>query len=261
MSDPTPEPAGTPPDPIEQLAGIVAEATQGRALRAAALPGELAFDVAAESLREVCAALRDEPRLSFELLIDLSGIDYLTHGRDEWNTHDATGTGFSRGVSGRYHAESPATAAAAIDAAAAPERRFAVVYQLLSVRHNRRVRLRAYCGPGEPPVIDSVVDVWPGANWYEREAFDLFGILFRGHPDLRRILTDYGFIGHPFRKDFPLIGHVEVRYDPEKRRVVYEPVSIEPRVLVPRVIRDDHRYDPALTAPTASAPAPGKPNA
>jgi NADH-quinone oxidoreductase subunit C len=138
------------------------------------------------------------------------------------------------------------------------ERRFAVVYQLLSIRHNRRVRLRTFCSAGEPPVVDSVVEVWPGAEWFEREAFDLFGILFRGHPDLRRILTDYGFIGHPFRKDFPLIGHVEVRYDPAKRRVAYEPVSIEPRVLVPRVIRDDHRYDPALLA--HPAPGTGKPN-
>ena len=124
-------------------------------------------------------------------------------------------------------------------------RRFAVVYHLLSVTHNRRLRLRACCEPGEPPMIDSVIDVWTAANWFEREAFDLFGILFRGHPDLRRILTDYGFIGHPFRKDFPLIGNVEVRYDPAKGRVVYEPVSIEPRTLVPRVIRDDNRYAPA----------------
>ena len=124
--------------------------------------------------------------------------------------------------------------------------RFAVVYHLLSITHNRRVRLRAWCEPGEPPMIDSVIDIWKAADWFEREAFDLFGILFRGHPDLRRLLTDYGFIGHPFRKDFPLIGNVEVRYDPIKGRVVYEPVSIEPRTLVPRVIRDDNRYAPAL---------------
>ena len=129
------------------------------------------------------------------------------------------------------------------DAATRSGRRFAVVYHLLSVARNRRLRLRCWCEDGEPPMLDSVVGVWKAANWYEREAFDLFGILFRGHPDLRRILTDYGFIGHPFRKDFPLIGNVEVRYDPEKGRVVYEPVSIEPRTLVPRVIRDDNRYD------------------
>jgi NADH-quinone oxidoreductase subunit C len=140
-------------------------------------------------------------------------------------------------------------------------RRFAVTYHLLSLHHNRRLRVRAYCTPGEPPMIESVIAVWPGANWYEREAFDLYGILFRGHPDLRRILTDYGFVGYPFRKDFPLSGHVEVRYDPEKKRVVYEPVSIEARVLVPRVIRHDHRYEPALHgAPPTAAPVPGKPN-
>ncbi len=126
------------------------------------------------------------------------------------------------------------------------DRRFAVVYHLLSIKTNRRLRLRAFCAPGEPPLLDSVVGVWKAADWFEREAFDLFGILFRGHPDLRRLLTDYGFLGHPFRKDFPLSGNVEVRYDPAKGRVVYEPVSIEPRTLVPRVIRDDNRYAPAL---------------
>jgi NADH-quinone oxidoreductase subunit C len=120
--------------------------------------------------------------------------------------------------------------------------RFAVVMHLLSVTHNRRLRVRAWLPDDEFPEIESVTDVWAGANWFEREAFDLFGILFSGHPDLRRILTDYGFVGHPFRKDFPLIGHVEMRYDPEQQRVIYQPVTIEPRVLVPKVIRDDHRY-------------------
>jgi NADH-quinone oxidoreductase subunit C len=261
MSEPTSDTAGSAaPDRLEALAAAVVDAANGRATRAASLPRELAFDVASEAIVEICAALRDDQRLHFQVLTDLSGIDYLTYGRDEWNTHDATGTGFSRGVVGRYRAESPPADA---PLPAAREQRFAVVYQLLSIEHNERVTLRAYCAPGEPPMIDSVVEVWPGANWFEREAFDLFGILFRGHPDLRRILTDYGFIGHPFRKDFPLIGHVEVRYDPEKRRVIYEPVSIEARVLVPRVIRDDHRYDPALTSPAATAaaaPPPGKPN-
>lgn len=128
----------------------------------------------------------------------------------------------------------------------AEEPRFAVVYHLLSVRHNRRLRLRAWCETGEPPMLPSVNDVWSSANWFEREAFDLFGVLFDGHPDLRRLLTDYGFVGHPFRKDFPLVGNVEVRYDEEKGRVIYQPVTIEPRTLVPRVIRDDHRYEPAL---------------
>jgi NADH-quinone oxidoreductase subunit C len=124
--------------------------------------------------------------------------------------------------------------------------RFAVAYQLLSITHNRRLRLRVKIPDAQEPVIDSVIEVWASANWFEREAFDLFGILFRGHPDLRRLLTDYGFIGHPFRKDFPLIGNVEVQYDPERKRVVYQPVSIVPRVLVPKVIRHDHRYDPSL---------------
>lgn len=258
MSDPTSAATGSAPDSLEALAAAIGEATQGRATRVAALPGDLAFDVEPDAIVAVCTALRDDERLRFAVLADVSGIDYLTYGRDEWNTHSATGTGFSRGVVGRYRAESPGSAA---PAAAAPARRFAVVYQLLSIHHNRRVRLRTYCAPGEPPMVDSVVEVWPGANWFEREAFDLFGILFRSHPDLRRLLTDYGFIGHPFRKDFPLIGHVEVRYDPEQRRVVYEPVSIEPRVLVPRVIRDDNRYQAALTGtPAAAAPAPGKPN-
>ena len=119
--------------------------------------------------------------------------------------------------------------------------RFAVVYHLLSIQNNHRIRVKTFA-PDEMPVVDSVINIWASANWYEREAFDFFGILFEGHPDLRRILTDYGFIGHPFRKDFPLIGNVEMRYDAEKQRVVYEPVSIEPRVLVPKVVREDHRY-------------------
>src|SRR5690606_7130260 len=131
-------------------------------------------------------------------------------------------------------------------------RRFAVVYHLLSLKHNARLRLRVYTGYENPPIVDSVYPVWNSANWFEREAFDLFGILFAGHPDLRRILTDYGFIGHPFRKDFPLIGTAEVRYDAEKGRVVYQPVSIEPRTLVPKVIREDNRYRPELKERPAS---------
>jgi NADH-quinone oxidoreductase subunit C len=131
-----------------------------------------------------------------------------------------------------------------------PPARFAVVYHLLSVSLNQRLRLKVFCLNESAPIIDSVTSVWASADWYEREAFDLFGLLFRGHPDLRRLLTDYGFIGHPFRKDFPLIGNVEVRYDPEKGRVVYEPVSIEPRTLVPKVIRNDHRYEPGLKDPS-----------
>jgi NADH-quinone oxidoreductase subunit C len=246
---------------IETLAAALVARFGERLTRLPAVAGELTLEVPTADLRAVCTALRDDPDLGFEVLADLSGIDYLDYGREEWQTQRATGTGFSRGVSGRDDgAAEPAVAAAGEEGAQA--RRFAVVYHLLSIAHNRRLRLRVYCEPGEPPFADSVVDIWPGANWFEREVFDLFGIFFRGHPDLRRILTDYGFIGHPFRKDFPLSGHVEVRYDPDKQRVVYQPVSIEPRILVPRVIRRDHRYDPALTAsPPAPAPAPGKPNA
>jgi NADH-quinone oxidoreductase subunit C len=230
----------------DRLAGRVAEVFGAGLVRLPSVPGELGFEVAAVALLATCARLRDDPEFRFEVLADLSGIDYLHYGQDEWQTQQATGTGFSRGVSARDGAEP----------AAPMPRRFAVSYQLLSIEHNRRLRLRAYCEPGEPPLLDSVVGVWPGANWFEREAFDLFGILFRGHPDLRRILTDYGFVGHPFRKDFPLSGHVEVRYDPDKRRVVYQPVSIEPRTLVPKVIRDDHRYDPLLTSAPPAAEKP-----
>ncbi|HEY8252777.1 MAG TPA: NADH-quinone oxidoreductase subunit C [Burkholderiales bacterium] len=193
-----------------------------------AIAGEIAIDVAAADLVAVCRELRDAPDLAFEQLIDLSGIDYLEYGRDEWATNEATATGFSRGVERGPRDEEPAG-----------EGRFAVSYQLLSVARNTRLRVRCCCPAGEPPMIDSVAEVWAAADWYEREAFDLYGILFRGHPDLRRILTDYGFIGHPFRKDFPLSGRVEVRYDPSRGRVVYEPVSIEPRVTVPKVIRKE----------------------
>lgn len=226
---------------IDALAARITEVFGETLARLPAVPGELGFEVPSAALVATCTRLRDEPELRFEVLVDLSGVDYLDYGKAEWQTQRATGTGFSRGVERVVES----------DAAEQAPRRFAVSYQLLSIAHNRRLRLRAYCEDGQPPLIDSVCGVWPGANWYEREAFDLFGILFRGHPDLRRILTDYGFVGHPFRKDFPLSGHVEVRYDPDKGRVVYQPVSIEPRTLVPRVIRDDHRYDPALTAPPA----------
>jgi NADH-quinone oxidoreductase subunit C len=224
----------------EQLAGTLLAQFGDTLERVSSRCGELTFEVPSASLVDVCRALRDEPGLRFEQLVDLTGVDYLDYGRVEWDTQSATRSGFSRGVQRdglREAADMPREGAG---------RRFAVVYHLLSVTHNRRLRLRAWCEAGEPPLLDSVVDVWKAADWYEREAFDLFGILFRGHPDLRRILTDYGFVGHPFRKDFPLIGNVEVRYDPAKGRVVYEPVSIEPRTLVPRVVREDNRYDAAL---------------
>jgi len=232
---------------LEQLAEEISARHAGKVVRVPSTCGELTFEVVPDALVEVCTALRDEAQWSFEQLIDLCGVDYLQYGRDEWNTETATFRGFSRGVektvprpSGTLSNEMGEGRGEGV------ERRFAVVYHLLSVKTNRRLRLRAFCEPGEPPLLDSVVGIWKAADWFEREAFDLFGILFRGHPDLRRILTDYGFIGHPFRKDFPLSGNVEVRYDPARGRVVYEPVSIEPRTLVPRVIRDDNRYAPAL---------------
>jgi NADH-quinone oxidoreductase subunit C len=212
---------------VEATAQAIESRIGTRATRIEALPGEIAIEVASEHLVAVCRELRDLPELAFEQLIDLSGIDYLEYGRSEWATESATTTGFSRGVNRmllREDLEGP---------------RFAVVYHLLSLSRNTRLRLRCRCPPGEPPMIDSVVGVWACADWYEREAFDLFGVLFRGHPDLRRILTDYGFIGHPFRKDFPLSGKVEVRYDPTLGRVVNQPVTIEPRVTVPKVIRKD----------------------
>ena len=175
---------------VEATAAALASRIGGRFTRLAALPGEIAIEVAAADLVDICRELRDAPELAFEQLIDLSGIDYLDYGRDEWATNEATATGFSRGVERPPRAEAPASAG-----------RFAVSYQLLSVARNTRLRVRCRCAAGEPPMIDSVTGVWASADWYEREAFDLYGILFRGHPDLRRILTDYGFIGHPFRKD------------------------------------------------------------
>ena len=237
---------------LEQLAEAISGRFAEQVARVDSRCGELTFEVAPAALLTVCQALRDEADWNFEQLIDLCGVDYVSYGQDEWNTDTATFRGFSRGR--QAHASTLTRPAAEIsqeagtgqDTGPGAERRFAVVYHLLSVHHNRRLRLRTWCEPGEPPMVDSVIEIWKAADWFEREAFDLFGILFRGHPDLRRLLTDYGFIGHPFRKDFPLSGNVEVRYDPTKGRVVYEPVSIEPRTLVPRVIRSDHRYEPAL---------------
>jgi NADH-quinone oxidoreductase subunit C len=183
--------------------------------------------VAQNSMLTVARVLKEE--FGFEMLMDIAGVDYATYGQDEWTTDGATATGFSRGVKeiSQFHAPIG--------------HRFAVVYHVLSIKHNARLRVKVFLADDLPRVA-SVIDVWPNANWYEREAFDLFGIYFDDHPDLRRILTDYGFVGHPFRKDFPVSGHVEMRYDAESARVVYEPVEIEPRVLVPRVIRHDHRY-------------------
>ena len=205
--------------------------------------GELGYAIAPADLVECCRALRDTKGLEFEMLMDICGVDYLSYGLAEWETSSATGTGFSRGVMGGGDAAAGERLA---ETDYEPPARFAVVYHLLSVTNNSRLRLKVSCEDDKRPMVDSVIDVWASADWYEREAFDLYGILFVGHPDLRRLLTDYGFIGHPFRKDYPLIGKMEVRYDPKKGRVVYEPVSIEPRTLVPKAIRDDNRYQPDL---------------
>ena len=197
---------------------------------------EVTAELAASDLLGVATALRDEVPFRFSEAVDVCGVDYLGYGQTEWDTQTISSTGFSRGVEGE--------AVGRFNWADRPRdverpRRFAAVIHLLSIEHNQRLRLRVFCEDDSLPVLPSLTGIWPGVNWFEREAFDLYGIIFEGHPDLRRILTDYGFVGHPFRKDFPLIGNVEVRYDPEQKRVVYEPVSIEPRVLVPRVIRDD----------------------
>lgn len=170
--------------------------------------GELTLIVSPQNLTSVMTLLRDCPSLNFAQLSDLCGIDYQGHAAAE-------------GMIGR----------------------FAVVYHLLSIQHNVRLRVRAFCADDDFPVISSVVDIWPAANWFEREAFDLYGIMFNGHPDLRRLLTDYGFVGHPFRKDFPISGNVEMRYDPEQKRVIYQPVTIEPREIVPRVVREEKYGD------------------
>ncbi len=188
---------------------------------------ELTIEVKPESLREASYILRDEPELGFSQCMDVCGVDYLTYGLSEWETDKATATGFERGVLQNDQRER-------ISAWNKP--RFAVVYHLLSQKNLQRLRVRVF-PPEATLTIDSLINVWPSVNWFEREAYDLFGILFTDHPDLRRIMTDYGFVGHPFRKDFPLIGNVEVRYDAASERVIYEPVSIKPRTLVPKVIR------------------------
>ncbi|HXN15828.1 MAG TPA: NADH-quinone oxidoreductase subunit C [Usitatibacter sp.] len=164
---------------------------------------QLTIEIAPDDLVKVASALRDDPTLAFSELLDVIGIDYQGYG-ERWEG-----------------------------------RRYAVVYNLLSIALNWRVRVRVFCASDEFPAVESVIGVWPSANWYEREAFDLYGIVFKGHPDLRRILTDYGFMGHPFRKDFPIFGYVEMRYDPEQKRVIYQPVTIEPREIVPRVLREE----------------------
>lgn len=223
---------------LETLASRIEARFGEQITRIASGCGELTYEVSKDDLLEVAGALRDEADFGIDQLMDVCGVDYLTYGQDEWETQSATDSGFSRGVKREPVILDESDTFA--------PRRFAVVYHLLSVKNNTRLRLRVFTGESNPPIVPSVVEIWNAANWFEREAFDMFGILFEGHPDLRRVLTDYGFIGHPFRKDFPLIGNVEVRYDADKGRVAYQPVSIEPRTLVPRVIRDDNRYSADL---------------
>jgi NADH-quinone oxidoreductase subunit C len=188
----------------------------GRIADIAAALGEVTLTIRAVDLIEAMTMLRDRPELRFEQLIDVCGVDYGSFGKAAWDGEPS-------------------------ESGARP--RFAIVYHLLSLANNWRLRVRAFADDDEMPVIESVINIWPSANWFEREAFDLYGIVFTGHPDLRRILTDYGFIGHPFRKDFPLSGNVEMRYDPDQQRVVYQPVTIEPREIVPRIIREENYAD------------------
>lgn len=225
-------------DRYETLASKIDARFGDQLERVASSCRELTYELDKDDLIEVATTLRNDAEFGFEMLVDVCGVDYLAYGSDEWTTNSATGTGFSRGVE-----REPVILDEADEFDA---KRFAVVYHLLSIQNNVRMRLRVYTGTSNPPIVKSVVDIWNGANWFEREAFDLYGILFDGHPDLRRILTDYGFIGHPFRKDFPLMGNVEIAYDEEQGRVTYKPVSIEARTLVPRVIRDDNRYSADL---------------
>ncbi len=204
---------------------------------------EVTLEVHPDDLFAAMRDLRDAEGLAFNQLMDIAGVDYAAYGDDEWITDDATASGYSRGVDGFSTPRLGLTGIYGVqEIQSNTGRRFAAVYHLQSLTLNHRLRVRCFAADDDFPVLDSVVAIWEAANWFEREAFDLFGLIFDGHPDLRRILTDYGFVGHPFRKDFPLIGNVEVRYDEERGRVVYEPVTLEPRVLVPRVIRKDNRY-------------------
>jgi NADH-quinone oxidoreductase subunit C len=199
---------------LETLSTVLQAALGDQCVSAGIALNELTVVVKAEHLLAAAEKLRDSPELKFEQLIDLCGMDYSAYG----STSD--------GGDSAWHGQ-----------------RYAVVYHLLSLSYNCRVRLRVFAADDSFPVVDSVIGIWPSANWYEREAFDLYGIMFSGHPDLRRLLTDYGFIGHPFRKDFPLSGNVEMRYDPDKQRVIYQPVTIEPREITPRIIREEHYGD------------------
>ena len=201
---------------IAVLVETVKAALGDRIVDIAAALGEVTLTIKAVDLIGAMTLLRDRPGLRFEQLIDVCGVDYGSFGKAAWDGEPS-------------------------ESGARP--RFAIVYHLLSLANNCRLRVRAFADDDEMPVIESIINIWPSANWFEREAFDLFGILFSGHPDLRRILTDYGFIGHPFRKDFPISGNVEMRSDPDQRRVIYQPVTIEPREIVPRVIRVENYAD------------------
>jgi NADH-quinone oxidoreductase subunit C len=228
-------------EPKKAIAELLTERFGSRVSAGGSLNGVVTLTVETGAWLEVCRVLRDDDEFGFEQLTDLCGVDYLSYGQSEWETDDASTEGFGRGVEGMGPGR--------FDWADRPrnedmERRFGVVVHLLSLKKNCRLRIRCFAPDEGMPIVPSLVEIWSSANWYEREAFDLFGIVFEGHPDLRRIMTDYGFTGHPFRKDFPLIGNVAVRYDSQKKRVVYEPVEIESRVGVPRVIRTDSRYAP-----------------
>ena len=240
-------------EPLEDLSARLRQRFADDLQRCTVANDQITIQVPANRLIGICQALQKEAEFAFEMLMDLSGIDYSAYGVAEWTTDDSTQKGFSRGVEKASFGRFSFDDAPAVKKHEGP--RFAVAYQLLSISNNCRLRLKVFCEDDSMPVVDSVTGIWSSADWYEREAFDLFGIMFEGHPDLRRILSDYGFIGHPFRKDFPLIGHVEMRYDPEQKRVIYQPVSIEPRVLVPKVVRHDHRYvvDNTTEDPSESA--------
>jgi NADH-quinone oxidoreductase subunit C len=218
----------TPAERMKTLVDKLTESFHQRGCQVEVDRGEVLLTAPAKEYLAVARELKERDDFNFSQLIDLCGVDYAAYGVSEWATSSASSSGFGRGVERENESVHS-------------ERRFAVVCQLLSIDANQRLRLKAFA-EGEPPLIDSLTSIWGSAVWAEREAFDLFGILFKGHPDLRRILTDYGFIGHPFRKDFPLEGQVEMRYDPTLQRVVYQPVSIESRTLVPKVIRDDNRF-------------------
>jgi len=224
------------------MAAVITAAGIAGVSRVEVVNDELSVEIDADHFLQAAIELRDNPATSFQQLMDVCGVDYLAYGEDEWETG---GSGFSRGVSAGSVGRMSFGDEAPVRDSDTP--RFASVYQLLSLTHNVRLRVKVFAKDNEFPVVPSVTSVWTSAEWAEREAFDLMGIHYDGHTDLRRLLTDYGFVGHPFRKDFPLVGNVEMRYDPKKKRVIYEPVTIEPRVLVPRVIRNTARRAEEVT--------------